>query len=151
ETGALVAGAKLRGEIEERLKGVLANMRENGNDAILFIDNIDSLFGQGAAGSGVGDLLKPLLARGEVRVLASTTPEGLRKMNERDPGLVRRFTVISIEPPTPDQAIEVLRGIATRYETHHKVDIGDPAIVAAVRLAKRYVQDRALPDTAIDL
>jgi ATP-dependent Clp protease ATP-binding subunit ClpB len=151
ETGALVAGAKLRGEIEERLKGVLANMRETGNEAILYIDNIDSLFGQGAAGSGVGDLLKPLLARGEVRVLASTTPEGLRKMNERDPGLVRRFTVIGIEPPTPDQAIEVLRGIATRYESHHKVDIGDPAIVAAVRLAKRYVQDRALPDTAIDL
>jgi ATP-dependent Clp protease ATP-binding subunit ClpB len=149
DTGALVAGAKLRGEIEERLKGVFAGMREN--EAILFIDNIDSLFGQGAAGSGVGDLLKPLLARGEVRVLASTTPEGLRKMNERDPGLVRRFTVISIEPPTPDQAIEILRGIATRYESHHKVDIGDPAIVAAVRLAKRYVQDRALPDTAIDL
>jgi ATP-dependent Clp protease ATP-binding subunit ClpB len=149
ETGALVAGAKLRGEIEERLKGVFASVREN--EAILFIDNIDSLFGQGAAGSGVGDLLKPLLARGEVRVLASTTPEGLRKMNERDPGLVRRFTVISIEPPTPDQAIEVLRGIATRFEAHHKVEIGDPAIVAAVRLAKRYVQDRALPDTAIDL
>src|SRR5260221_4061665 len=105
DTGALVAGAKLRGEIEERLKGVFAGMREN--EAILFIDNIDSLFGQGAAGSGVGDLLKPLLARGEVRVLASTTPEGLRKMNERDPGLVRRFTVIGIEPPTPDQAIEV--------------------------------------------
>jgi ATP-dependent Clp protease ATP-binding subunit ClpB len=151
ETGALVAGAKLRGEIEERLKSVLASMREGGGEAILYIDNIDSLFGQGAVGSGVGDLLKPLLARGEVRVLASTTPEGLRKMNERDPGLVRRFTVIAIDPPTPDQAIEILRGIATRYEEHHKVEIGDPAIVAAVRLAKRYIQDRALPDTAIDL
>ena len=152
ETGALVAGAKLRGEIEERLKTVLAQVKgDGGREAILYVNGIDSLFGQDAAGSGVGDLLKPLLARGEVRVLASTTPDGLRKMNERDPGLVRRFTVLAIDPPTPDQAIEVLRGVATRYESHHAVDIGDPAIVAAVRLAKRYVQDRMLPDSAIDL
>jgi ATP-dependent Clp protease ATP-binding subunit ClpB len=154
ETGALVAGAKLRGEIEERLKQVMSSVKASGggsSEAVLYVSAIDSLLGQGAAGSGVGDLLKPLLARGEVRLLASTTPEGVRKMNERDPGLLRRFSVLAIDPPTPDQAIEVLRGIATRYETHHKVQIGDPAIVAAVRLAKRYVQDRALPDSAIDL
>ena len=153
ETGALVAGAKLRGEIEERLKSVLTSMKGAGGDreAVLYIDGIDSLFAQGAAGSGVGDLLKPLLARGEVRLLASTTTDGFRKMQERDPGLVRRFTVLTIEPPTPDQAVEILRGIATRYESHHKVQIGDPATVAAVHLAKRYLQDRWLPDNAIDL
>ena len=149
ETGALVAGAKLRGEIEERLKQVIGAVKAS--DTVLYISSIDSLLGQGAAGSGVGDLLKPMLARGDVRLLASTTPDGLRKIADKDPGLVRRFSVLTIEPPTVDQAIEVLRGIATRYEIHHKVQIGDPAIVAAVHLAKRYVQDRALPDNAIDL
>ncbi len=154
ETGALVAGAKLRGEIEERLKQVIGAVKGSigaPSDTLLYIGGIDSLLGQGNAGSGVGDLLKPMLARGEVRLLASTTPDGLRKMSDKDPGLLRRFSVLQIDAPTPDQAIEILRGIATRYESHHNVQIGDPAIVAAVRLAKRYVQDRALPDTAIDL
>jgi ATP-dependent Clp protease ATP-binding subunit ClpB len=152
ETGALIAGAKLRGEVEERLKQVLGAVKgDGGRDTLLYISGIDSLFGQGGAGSGVGDLLKPMLARGDVRVLASTTPEGVRKIHERDPGLLRRFTVLAIEPATPDQAIEILRGVATRYEAHHHVQIGDPAIVASVRLAKRYLQDRALPDNAIDL
>jgi len=153
DTGALIAGAKLRGEIEERLKQVIGAVKgaSPSVDTLLYISGIDSLLGQGAAGSGVGDLLKPMLARGEVRLLASTTPDGLRKIQERDPGLIRRFTVLSIDPATPDQAIEILRGIATRYEAHHKVQIGDPAIVSSVRLAKRYLQDRALPDNAIDL
>ena len=151
ETGALVAGAKLRGEIEERLKQVLGAVKGGSRDTLLYIDGIDSLLGQGAAGSGVGELLKPMLARGDVRLLASTTNDGLRKIQERDPGLLRRFTMLTIDPATPDQAIEILRGIATRYEEHHKVQIGDPAIVSAVRLAKRYIQDRALPDNAIDL
>jgi ATP-dependent Clp protease ATP-binding subunit ClpB len=152
ETGAIIAGAKLRGEVEERIKQVLGAVKGQGaRETLLYISGIDSLFGQGAAGSGVGDLLKPMLARGDVRMLASTTPEGVRKLQEKDPGLLRRFTVLSIEPATPEQAIEVLRGIATRYEAHHKVQIGDPAIVASVRLAKRYLQDRALPDNAIDL
>jgi ATP-dependent Clp protease ATP-binding subunit ClpB len=152
ETGLLVAGAKLRGEIEERLRQVLAAVSSGGaKDTLLYVSGIDSLLGQGAAGSGVGDLLKPLLARGEVRVLASTTLDGLRKMQERDPGLLRRFSVLAIEPPTLDQAIEILRGIASKYEAHHSVQVGEGAIVAAVRLAKRYLQDRALPDAAIDL
>ncbi len=156
DTGALVAGAKLRGEIEERLKGVVASVAKGGkegrsSEALLFIRGIDSLLGQGAAGSGVGDLLKPILSRGEVRLLATTTPEGIRKIQERDPILLRRFTVLGIDCATPDQTIEILRGIATRYEAHHKVQIGDPAIVASVRLAKRYLQDRKLPDSAIDL
>jgi ATP-dependent Clp protease ATP-binding subunit ClpB len=151
ETGLLVAGAKLRGEIEERLRQVLAAVKSGSTDTLLYVNGIDSLLGQGAAGSGVGDLLKPLLARGEVRLVASTTVEGMKKMQERDPGLLRRFSVLTIDAPTLDQAIEILRGIASKYETHHQVQIGEGAIVAAVRLAKRYVQDRALPDAAIDL
>ena len=149
ETGLLVAGAKLRGEIEDRLKQVIASIK--GKDSLLFISSLESLLGQAAGGSGVGDLLKPLLARGEVRLLASTTPEGIRKLSEKDPNLLRRFTALTIDPATPERAVEILRGIATRYEAHHKVQIGDPAITAAVRLAKRYVQERALPDSAIDL
>ena len=154
ETGLLVAGAKLRGEIEERLRQVLAavsSASQSARDVVLYVSGIDSLLGQGAAGSGVGDLLKPLLTRGEVRLLASTTIDGARKMQERDPGLLRRFSVLTIEAPAVEPAIEILRGIASRYEAHHEVQIGEGAIVAAVRLAKRYLQDRALPDAAIDL
>jgi ATP-dependent Clp protease ATP-binding subunit ClpB len=151
ETGMLVAGAKLRGEIEERLRQVLSAVKSGTKETLLYVNGIDSLLGQGAAGSGVGDLLKPLLARGEVRLVASTTVDGAKKMQERDPGLLRRFSVLAIDPPTLDQAIEILRGIASKYEAHHQVQIGEGAIVAAVRLAKRYVQDRALPDAAIDL
>ncbi len=149
EIGQLVAGAKLRGEIEDRLKQVISQIKSQ--DTLLYISSLESLLGQGGAGSGVGDLLKPMLARGDIRLLASTTPEGIRKLSDKDPNLLRRFTVLAIDPPTPERAIEILRGIAPRYEAHHKVQIGDPACVAAVRLAKRYVQDRALPDSAIDL
>jgi ATP-dependent Clp protease ATP-binding subunit ClpB len=151
ETGLLTAGAKLRGEIEERLRLVLGAIKSGAKDTVLYVSGMDSLLGQSSAGSGVGDLLKPLLARGEVRLIASTTVEGIRKLQERDPGLLRRFSVLGIEAPTLDQAIEILRGIASKYEAHHKVQIGEGAIVAAVRLAKRYLQDRALPDAAIDL
>ncbi len=152
EVGSLQAGAKLRGEIEERLKQTLSSIKgvAGTKDTVLFVNGIDSLLGQGSTG-GIGDMLKPLLTRGEVRLLGTTTVEGLRKINDKDPALIRRFTVLTIDPPTPDQAIEVLRGIATRFEKHHSVRIGDPAIVASVHLAKRYVQDRALPDSAIDL
>jgi ATP-dependent Clp protease ATP-binding subunit ClpB len=151
ETGMLVAGAKLRGEIEERLRQVIAAVKAGTKETVLYVNGIDSLLGQGAAGSGVGDLLKPLLARGEVHLVASTTVDGAKKMQERDPGLLRRFSVLTIEPPSLDQAIEVLRGIASKYESHHQVQIGEGAILATVRLAKRYLQDRALPDAAIDL
>ncbi|HEY8086473.1 MAG TPA: AAA family ATPase, partial [Polyangiaceae bacterium] len=151
ETGLLVAGAKLRGEIEERLRQVIAAVKAGNRETVLYVNGIDSLLGQGAAGSGVGDLLKPLLSRGEVRLIASTTVDGAKKMQERDPGLLRRFSVLTIEAPTVDQAIEIIRGIAHKYESHHKVQVGEGAIVATVRLAKRYLQDRALPDAAIDL
>lgn len=149
QTGQLAAGAKLRGEIEDRLKQLVSAVKSK--DTILYISGLESLVGQGSSGSAVGDMLKPMLARGDVRLLASTTPEGMRKIAEKDPNLLRRFTVVTIEPPTPERAIEILRGIATRYESHHKVQIGDPAVTAAVRLAKRYIQERALPDSAIDL
>jgi ATP-dependent Clp protease ATP-binding subunit ClpB len=151
ETGLLVAGAKLRGEIEERLRQLLAALKGRSQDVLLYVNGIDSLLGQGAVGSGVADLLKPMLLRGEVRILASTTPEGVRKLQERDPALLRRFSALSIDAPTVDAAIEILRGVASRYEAYHEAQIGEAAIVASVRLAKRYVQDRALPDAAIDL
>ncbi len=151
DTGAIVAGAKLRGEIESRLKSLLDKLRKGDSEVILVVEDLDSLFGQGVQGSGVGDLLKPLLARGEIRILATTTPEGVRKINERDAGIMRRFSTITLDAPSIEQAVEVLRGIATKYEKHHNVRIGEGAIVAAVNLAKRYVSDRALPDTAVDL
>jgi ATP-dependent Clp protease ATP-binding subunit ClpB len=152
DTGALVAGAKLRGEIEQRLKALVDKLRSPADaESILVVEDIDTLFGQGVQGSGVGELLKPLLSRGEIRIVATTTPEGVRKMNDRDSGIIRRFSVINLEPPTIEQATEILRGIATRYESHHRVRIGESAIVSSVTLAKRYVSDRALPDSAVDL
>jgi ATP-dependent Clp protease ATP-binding subunit ClpB len=152
DTGALVAGAKLRGEIEQRLKSLIDKLRaDTAADTILVVEELDALFGQGAQGSGVGELLKPLLSRSEIRVLATTTPEGMRKINDRDASILRRFSVVHLEAPSIEQATEILRGIATRYEDHHRVRIGESAIVSAVTLAKRYLSDRALPDTAVDL
>ena len=152
DTGALVAGAKLRGEIEQRLKTLIDKLRAvQDAETVLVVEDIDALFGQGVQGAGVGELLKPLLARSEIRILATTTPEGVRKMNERDQAVLRRFSVVNIDPPSIEQATEILRGVATKYEAHHRVRIGESAIVAAVSLAKRYLSDRALPDTAVDL
>jgi ATP-dependent Clp protease ATP-binding subunit ClpB len=152
DTGALVAGAKLRGEIEQRLKVLVDKLRAvQDAETILVVEDIDALFGQGVQGAGVGELLKPLLSRGEIRILATTTAEGLRKMSERDQAVVRRFSLVNIEPPSIDQATEILRGLATKYEAHHRVRIAESAIVSAVSLAKRYLSDRALPDTAVDL
>jgi ATP-dependent Clp protease ATP-binding subunit ClpB len=151
ETGLLVAGAKLRGEIEERLRQLLAALKSAPRDTLLYVGDIDSLIGQGAVGGGVGDLLKPVLARGEVRLLASTTVDGARKLADRDPALFRKFSPLVIEAPSLEGTIEILRAIASKYEVHHRVQIGEGAIVAAAKLAKRYLQDRALPDAAIDL
>ncbi|NUO52344.1 MAG: AAA domain-containing protein [Polyangiaceae bacterium] len=151
DTGALVAGAKLRGEIEMRLKQLVDKLKAMQDEVVLVVEDVDTLFGQGVQGAGVGDLLKPLLARSEIRILATTTAEGFKRMQERDGGAVRRFTPIVVEPPSIDQAMEILRGIAERYEQHHKVRVSEGAVVAAVNLAKRYLSDRALPDTAVDL
>ncbi len=152
DTGALVAGAKLRGEIEQRLKVLVDKLRSvQDAETILVVEDIDALFGQGVQGAGVGELLKPLLSRGEIRLLATTTPEGVRKMNERDQAVLRRFSLVTIEAPSIEQATEIVRGLALKYETHHRVRIAESAIVSAVSLAKRYLSDRALPDTAVDL
>lgn len=152
DTGALVAGAKLRGEVEQRLKALIDKLRADSNaESVLVVEDFDALFGQGVQGSGVGELLKPLLSRSEIRIVATTTPEGVRKINERDPSILRRFASINLDAPSRDQAVEILRGIATKYEGHHRVRIGESAILAAVTLAKRYISDRALPDTAVDL
>lgn len=151
DTGALVAGARLRGEIEQRVKALLERTASDAGDSVLLVDNLEQLFGQGPSGSAVGELLKPALSRGNLRWLATTTPEGLRRIEERDANVLRLFTPLSIEEPSLDNATEIIRGIARRLELHHQVNIADSAIVAAVRLAKRYVQDRFLPDTAIDL
>lgn len=150
DTGALVAGARLRGEVEQRVKQLLDKVKQ-GADAVLVVDSLEQLFGQGPAGSAVGELLRPALARGEVRWLAATTPEGLRRIEERDQQVLRLFTSLVIEEPSLEQATEIIRGVAGRLENHHQVNISEGAIVASVRLAKRYLQDRFLPDTALDL
>jgi len=149
----LVAGARLRGELEERVKSLVSTLTsdQQRHEALLVVENFDAILGQGAVGSGVGELLKPVLARGQLRFLGTTTPEGIRKIQDRDAALLRRLTFITLDPPTVEQAVEILRGITTRYEQHHHVRIGESAIVAAVNLAKRYLQDRELPDSAIDL
>ncbi|MFO0552581.1 MAG: AAA family ATPase [Polyangiaceae bacterium] len=152
DTGGLVAGAKLRGEIEARLKAVVDRLRAIPDaEVVLVVEEIESLFGQGVQGAGVGDLLKPLLARSEIRLLATTTPEGLKRISEREGNVVRRFSTIELAPPSTDQAVEILRGVAERYERHHRVRVSEGAVNAAVSLAKRYLSDRALPDTAVDL
>ena len=152
DTGALVAGAKLRGEIEIKLKSVIDKLRSMDDaENILVVEELDALFGRGITGSGVGDMLKPLLSRSEIRILATTTVDGVQKLEERDGAIMRRFSSFTIEPPTVEGAQEMLRGIASRYERHHKVRVAEMAIRTAVSLAKRYVPDRALPDSAVDL
>jgi len=153
DTGTLAAGAKLRGELEERLKQLVAALTGANDEVepVLVLEQLDLLFGQGATGAAVGDVLRPLLSRGEIRIVGTTTPEGLRKIQDRDPHLAHKLTMVRLEPPSVEQSLEILRGIASRYEQHHNVDIDETAVRAAVSLAKRYVSERALPDSAIDL
>ncbi len=149
DTGALVAGARLRGEIEERVKKLLVDVA--GSAAILVVRNLEQLFGQGPSGTAIGEVLKPALVRGELRVLATTTPEGLKRLEERDAQVLRLFTRLPIAEPSLEEATEIVRGVAGRYERHHGVEIGERAILLSVQLAKRYVPDRCLPDSALDL
>ncbi|MBX3125829.1 MAG: AAA family ATPase [Polyangiaceae bacterium] len=152
DSAALIAGTRLRSDVDERVRNLLASFSEGGPAMpILVARSVEQLFAQGPTGSTVGDLLKSPLARGELRMLATTTPEGLRKIADKDAAVLRYFTTLPVEEPSPDGAIEIVRGIASRYEERHQVEIGEGAIVASVRLAKRYVQDRFLPDSAIDL
>lgn len=150
DMGALVAGAKYKGEFEERLKSVI---NEVNGDIILFIDEIHTLVGAGK-GEGAMDaanILKPALARGELRSIGATTLEEYQKYFEKDKALERRFQTVMVDEPTPEDAISILRGLKERYENHHKVRIQDDALIAAVQLSHRYITDRFLPDKAIDL
>ena len=152
DLGALVAGSRYRGDFEERLKKVLKEIRTRG-DIILFIDELHTLVGAGAAEGAIdaASILKPMLARGELQTIGATTLDEYRKHLEKDAALERRFQPIKVEEPTVAHTIEILKGLRDRYEAHHRVTITDQAIVAAANLADRYISDRHLPDKAIDL
>ncbi|MBF6600533.1 MAG: AAA family ATPase [Dehalococcoidia bacterium] len=153
DMGAMVAGAKFRGEFEERLKSVMDEIRRAEGEVIIFIDELHQVVGAGAAEGAIdaSTMMKPALSRGELRVIGATTLDEYRKYIEKDPALERRFSPVFLDEPTPDETIEILRGIRARYEAHHKVQISDEALVAAARLSDRYLTERFLPDKAIDL
>ena len=152
DIGSLVAGTKYRGEFEERLKKIIEELR-NTNDAVLFIDELHTLVGAGAAEGAIdaANILKPPLSRGELQCIGATTLDEYRKYIERDAALERRFQPVMVEEPTLEQTIDILMGIRERYEQHHKVAITDEAVKAAADLSSRYITDRHLPDKAIDL
>ena len=153
DMGALMAGAKYRGEFEERLKGVIKEVAESDGNVILFIDEIHTLIGAGAMEGAMdaANILKPALARGELRAIGATTLNEYQKYFEKDKALERRFQKVFVDEPSPEDAISILRGLKDRYESHHQVRIKDEAIIAAVELSHRYITDRFLPDKAIDL
>ena len=154
DMGALIAGAKYKGEFEERLKAVIKEVIESDGSIILFIDEIHTLVGAGGGGEGAMDaanILKPALARGELRAIGATTLNEYQKYFEKDKALERRFQKVMVDEPSMEDTVSILRGLKERYETHHKVIIKDEAIIAAVELSIRYITDRFLPDKAIDL
>ena len=154
DMAALIAGAKYKGEFEERLKSVVKEVIGSNGDVVLFIDEIHTLVGAGGGGEGAMDaanILKPALARGELRVIGATTLNEYQKYFEKDKALERRFQKVMVDEPSSEDAISILRGIKEKYEAHHKVRIKDEAIIAAVELSQRYISDRFLPDKAIDL
>ncbi|WP_332065720.1 ATP-dependent chaperone ClpB [Bartonella sp. CB189] len=153
DMGALIAGAKYRGEFEERLKGVLAEVQDENGQIILFIDELHNLVGAGKSDGPMdaSNLLKPALARGELHCVGATTLDEYRKYIEKDAALARRFQSVFVPEPSLDDTVSILRGIKEKYEQHHKVRVADSALVAAARLSNRYITDRFLPDKAIDL
>lgn len=153
DLGALIAGAKYQGEFEERLKGVVKEVVDSDGEIILFIDEIHTLVGAGRSSGAMdaSNILKPALARGELRTIGSTTLDEYQKYFEEDKALERRFQMVKVDEPTPAQSISILRGLKEKYENHHKVRIEDDALIAAVELSTRYITSRYLPDKAIDL
>ena len=153
DMGALIAGAKYQGEFEERLKGVVKEVVDSEGEVILFIDEIHTLVGAGRSGGAMdaSNILKPALARGELRTIGSTTLDEFQKYFEQDKALERRFQKVMVDEPTPAESISILRGLKEKYENHHKVRIEDDALIAAVNLSHRYINNRFLPDKAIDL
>ncbi|XKK64064.1 ATP-dependent chaperone ClpB [Streptomyces sp. ARC32] len=154
DLGAMVAGAKYRGEFEERLKTVLAEIKDSDGQVVTFIDELHTVVGAGAGGDSAmdaGNMLKPMLARGELRMVGATTLDEYRERIEKDPALERRFQQVLVAEPTVEDSIAILRGLKGRYEAHHKVQIADSALVAAATLSDRYITSRFLPDKAIDL
>ena len=153
DMGALIAGAKYRGEFEERLKAVLKEITDSAGEIILFIDEMHTVVGAGAAEGAMdaGNMLKPMLARGELHLIGATTLDEYRKNVEKDPALERRFQPVLVGEPDVENTISILRGLKQRYEVHHGVRITDAAVIAAATLSNRYITDRHLPDKAIDL
>ena len=151
DLAALVAGARLRSDVEERTRQLLTQLRAQKGVTVLFVQSLDQLFAPGQNSGGVGEVLRANLDQDEVRLLGSVTPEGRRKLQERDPTLLRSFTLIELEEPSVERTIEIVRAVAARYEEHHQITIDECAIGTCVRLAKRYLQDRFLPESAIDL
>ncbi|MEU8764406.1 ATP-dependent chaperone ClpB [Streptomyces sp. NPDC048659] len=154
DLGAMVAGAKYRGEFEERLKTVLSEIKESDGEVITFIDELHTVVGAGAGGDSAmdaGNMLKPMLARGELRMVGATTLDEYRERIEKDPALERRFQQVLVAEPSVEDTVAILRGLKGRYEAHHKVQINDSALVAAATLSDRYITSRFLPDKAIDL
>ena len=152
DLGSMVAGSRYRGDFEERLKKVLKEIKTRG-DIVLFIDEIHTIVGAGSADGALGasDMLKPMLARGELQTIGATTTDEYRKYIEKDAALERRFQPIQVHEPTIAETIEILKGLRSRYENHHHVTITDGALQSAAELSSRYIQDRNLPDKAIDL
>src|SRR5579859_2630758 len=153
DLGALIAGAKYRGEFEDRLKAVLREVTESAGDIVLFIDELHTVVGAGGAEGAMdaSNMLKPMLARGELHAVGATTLDEYRKHIEKDPALERRFQPVFVDEPSVEDTISILRGLKEKYEAHHGVRIADGAVIAAATLSKRYITERFLPDKAIDL